>query len=180
MESDPTKMKTRSHVDHHQMMAKDFRKRFIVTAILTIPILILSPTIQKWAGFEVPEFLGREMLLLALATIVAIWGSKPFYLGGLAELKRRRLGMMVLVSLAIGTGYLYSIATTFFIDAPDFYWEISTLAVFLLFGHWMEMRSVVGASGALRELVKLIPPKANLVKEEKIESVETGNLVKLN
>lgn len=164
------------HSSHHQMMAMDFKKRFIISGLVTIPILVLSPTIQGWLGFSLPEIPALKWLLFLLATIVAAWGAKPFYVNAVKELRSKQLGMMVLVSLAVGAGYLYSVATTFLIEAPDFYWEISTLAVFLLFGHWMEMRSVVGASGALKELVKLIPPKANLVKNDQIIEVDTENL----
>lgn len=165
-----------SHSNHHQMMALDFRKRFIVSGLITIPILALSPTVQGWLGYSLPDIPALKWLLFILASIVAVWGAKPFYTNALGELRKKQLGMMVLVSLAVGSGYLYSAATTFLIDAPDFYWEISTLAVFLLFGHWMEMRSVVGASGALKELVKLIPPKANLLRDGSIEEVETKAL----
>lgn len=157
-------------------MAMDFRKRFIISGLITIPILFLSPTIQGWLGYSLPDISALKWFLFILASVVAIWGAKPFYVNAREELKRHQLGMMVLVSLAVGSGYLYSAATTFLIEAPDFYWEISTLAVFLLFGHWMEMRSVVGASGALKELVKLIPPKANLVKDGSIEEIETEAL----
>lgn len=173
MKDAPHKM---DHVSHHQMMARDFRKRFIVSGIITIPILILSPTIQGWLGFTLPELPALKWVLFALATIVATWGAKPFYVNAVGELKKKQLGMMVLVSLAVGAGYFYSVATTFLIEAPDFYWEISTLAVFLLFGHWMEMRSVVGASGALKELVKLIPPMANLVQGNDVTEIETEKL----
>jgi Cu2+-exporting ATPase len=90
--------------------------------------------------------------------------------------------MMVLVTVAVLAGYFYSLGTTFFFEAPDFYWEISTLVVFLLFGHWMEMRAVSGASGALTELVKLVPVQANLVKNSKIietptEVLKTGDII---
>lgn len=165
-----------SHTDHHQMMALDFRKRFIISGILTIPVLILSPTIQGWLLFSLPQITSLNWILFLLASIIAIWGARPFYVNAITELKNKQLGMMVLVSLAVGSGYLYSVATTFFINAPDFYWEISTLTVFLLFGHWMEMRSVVGASGALKELVKLIPPMANLINNDEIIAIETEKL----
>lgn len=172
-------MKQHSHMDHHQMMVEDFRKRFFVVLVLTIPILLLSPTVAGWIGYELPDILWLKFVLFLLATAVATWGAKPFYTHALIELKRKQLGMMVLVSLAVGSGYIYSVATTFFIDAPGFYWEISTLTLFLLFGHWMEMRSVVGASGALKELAKLIPPKANLVGSDgEIREVNTEKLKK--
>jgi P-type Cu2+ transporter len=166
----------KDHTNHHQMMADDFRRRFWISLVITFPILALSPTIQGWVGYQIPSIAGLNILLFLLASVVALWAGKPFYTHALAEIKRKRLGMMVLVSLAVLTGYFYSVATTFLINAPDFYWEISTLTVILLFGHWMEMKSVVGASGALKELVKLIPPKANLIKDGKTLEVETAQL----
>ncbi len=163
------------HQNHHAMMVKDFKKRFIISLLVTVPILLLSPSVQNWLGIQF-LFRGQGLSLFILASIIVVYGARPFYLGAIKELKNGLLGMMVLVTLAVGAGYLYSIATTFFIDAPDFYWEISTLVVFLLFGHWMEMRSVLGASGALKELVKLIPPTANLLQSGEVVQVKTSAL----
>ena len=165
------------HTEHHAMMAEDFKRRFFIALVISIPVLILSPTIQEWFGFGIAQFTGDKFILFGLASIIALWCGWPFYTNGYEELKEKQLGMMVLVSLAVLTGYLYSVAATFFIDAKDFYWEISTLTLVLLLGHWIEMRAVVGTSGALKELVKLIPPKANLIKSNgNTESVETAQL----
>lgn len=167
-----------NHANHHEMMARDFKRKFFIALVLSIPVLALSPTIQSWLGY-VLDFAGRDLILFLLASVIALYTAWPFYTGASGELKERRLGMMVLVSLAVLSGYLYSVATTFFIDAPDFYWEISTLTLVLLLGHWMEMRAVLGTSGALNELVKLIPPKANRVGADgTTEEVETGALAK--
>jgi len=166
----------RGHHNHHLMMEKDFKKRFFVSLILVLPILILSPTIQKWLSFSIPRFFGYNYVLFLLASIVALWGAWPFYQGAKDELKKKVFGMMTLVSLAVGAGYLYSLGTTFFFEGEDFYWEISTLVLFLLFGHWMEMKAVRKSSGALNELVKLIPPKANLIKKREIVEVRTEEL----
>ena len=145
--------------DHHAMMEMDFRRRFIISSAITAPVLLLSPTIQGWFGFTIPRFPGYDMILFLLASAIAFYGGIPFYKGAAASLRRGVLGMMVLVSLAVAAGYLFSVVSTFvFADAVDFYWEISTLVVLLLFGHWMEMRMTRRASGALRELAKLIPP----------------------
>lgn len=163
------------HENHHAMMVRDFKKRFFLSLLVTVPILLLSPTVQDWLGIHF-TFRGQGLSLFILASIIVVYGARPFYLGAITELKKGLLGMMVLVTLAVGAGYIYSIATTFFIDAPDFYWEISTLVVFLLFGHWMEMRSVLGASGALKELVKLIPPTANLLQDGEVVQVKTSAL----
>ncbi|MFW9854019.1 MAG: heavy metal translocating P-type ATPase [Candidatus Thorarchaeota archaeon] len=168
---------------HHRMMAKDMRTRFFITGIVTIPVLLLSPTIQTWLGVTLPTFLDNEffneLLLLAFSSIIVFYGGLPFYLGAKKSLKNRQADMMVLVSVAVIAAYLYSLGTTFLpflSEAPDFYWEISTLVVFLLFGHWMEMRAVTGASGALSELVKLVPSQANMVKGENIIEVLTHTL----
>jgi P-type Cu2+ transporter len=165
------------HTEHHAMMAEDFKRRFFIALVISIPVLILSPTIQGWFNFSIAQFTGDKFVLFGLASIIALYTAWPFYTNGYEELKEKQLGMMVLVSLAVLTGYLYSVAATFFIDAKDFYWEISTLTLVLLLGHWIEMRAVVGTSGALKELVKLIPPKANLIKNDgSTEIVETAEL----
>jgi len=159
------------------MMARDFKRRFWVVLILTFPILALSPTIQSWLGFSLPAFPFSNYLLFGLATIVAFYGGKPFYFGSVDEIKNRNYGMMTLVSIAVLSGYLFSAASTFLIESVDFYWEIATLVLVLLFGHWMEMRAVIGTGGALRELAKLIPPKANVLKNGKAIEVDTEKLV---
>jgi Cu2+-exporting ATPase len=170
-------LEPRGHHDHHAMMEADFKRRFYVSLFFTIPVLLLSPTIQMWLRFTVPRFPGYDYLLFGLASIIAIYGGWPFFKGAAESLKTRVLGMMVLVSVAIGTGYLFSVAATFiFTGVVDFYWEISTLTVFLLFGHWMEMKMTRRATGALQELVKLIPPTANLVKDGDVKEVPTAHV----
>ena len=172
------KMEGMTHEEHHEHMERDFRRRFYIGLAITIPILLLSPTVQGWFDFSLPTFAYQDALLFTLASIVVIYNAFPFYTGAAKELKEKKLGMMVLVSIAVLSGYLFSVGTTFFFKGMDFYWEISTLVVFLLFGHWMEMRAVRSATGALGELVKLIPPKANLMKTGKILEVETASLKK--
>lgn len=163
--------------DHHAMMEADFKRRFLVSLIISIPVLLLSPTIQKWFNFNIPKFPGYDLILFSLASIIAVYGSLPFYKGAIKSIQDGILGMMVLVSIAVGSGYLFSVATTFiFTGVVDFYWEISTLVVFLLFGHWMEMKMTRRASGALQELVKLIPPMANLVKDSEVIEISTSNV----
>lgn len=160
------------HEGHHSL---DFKKKFFIASVLTIPVLLLSPSVQSWLGVSF-SFFGDKYILFLLASSIALYTGKAFYIGALRELKHKSLGMMVLVSLAVIAGYLYSLGTTFFFTAPDFYWEISTLVTFLLFGHWMEMRSVEGASGALGELARLIPKKANLIRGKEIVEVSTDEL----
>jgi Cu2+-exporting ATPase len=177
MEHEAMKMKKPAAHDHHAMMEAEFRKHFLVTAVFTIPILVLSPSIQAWARYSLPSSPAWNILLLIIASIVILYGGFPFYKGSIASIRRHALDMNVLVTIALLSGYLYSASITFgLLSAADFYWEISTLAAFLLFGHWMEMRAARTAAGALRELVKLIPPTANLVRGDQITQVETSAL----
>jgi len=166
------------HHDHHAMMEQDMRRRFWVSLIITIPVLIFSPTIQKWFGFSLPEFVGTPYMLFLLASVIAVYGGWPFYKGAIKSLKTGILDMMVLVSLAIITGYLFSVGSTFAFQAVDFYWEISTLVVVLLLGHWLEMRAIRGATGALKELTKLIPPTANLIHGDHVMETPTSEVKK--
>jgi Cu2+-exporting ATPase len=171
------KMEHEGHHDHHAMMEQDFKTRFFVSILITGPILILSPTIQGWFNFTLPDFPGYNLVLFGLGTIIAVYGGWPFYKGAYESIQKGILGMMVLVSLAVSTGYLFSVAATFILeDTVDFYWEISTLIVFLLFGHWMEMRMTRRATGALQELVKLIPPTANLYQDGEITEIPTSHV----
>jgi Cu2+-exporting ATPase len=171
--SDYRHQEENEHEGHNVLM---FKRRFFISLILTIFILLLSPTIQSWLNLSF-SFIGDKFVLFVLASIVVLWGGWPFFIGAKRELTHKRLGMMVLVSVAILAGYLYSVGATFiFTESSDFYWEISTLTTFLLFGHWMEMRAVQGASGALGELAKLIPKKANLVIGENIKEISTDEL----
>ena len=164
-----------NHHDHHAMMERDFRKRFFFVAILTLPVLTLSPTVQGWLGFRI-SFPGARYLLFTLATLITIYGTWPFYKGAVKALKRRLLDMSVLVSIAVTAGYLFSVGTTFAFQAVDFYWEISTLVAVLLLGHWLEMRAVRGTTGALRELLKLIPSTAHRLEGDAVKDVPTAEL----
>ncbi len=182
-ESKDVKPEHKEHSDHahHEGAEQDFKRRFFLVLILTFPILILSEAIQRWLGYTL-EFSGSNLVLFLFSSIVVLFGGLPFFRGALTEIKRGAYGMMTLVSLALGVGYLYSLGTTFFIPGEPFYWEITTLTLVLLLGHWLEMRAVRGTTGALKELAKLIPPKVNLIKGRKIietmaEKLKKGNQV---
>jgi len=175
-ELEEVKHKEHAHVNHHAMMEAELRRRFVVAVVFTIPVLILSPTIQGILGFELPEFTGQDITMFLLASVVVVYGGIFFFRGAAGSLKTRVLDMNVLVSLAVLSGYLYSAGATFAFEGEEFYWEISTLVTVLLFGHIMEMRSVRSAAGALRELVKLIPPTANLLRNGEIATVSTDEL----
>ncbi|MBI2595045.1 MAG: heavy metal translocating P-type ATPase, partial [Candidatus Colwellbacteria bacterium] len=168
-----------NHSSHHQMMEADFRKRFFIVFLLTLPILVFSPTIQDWLGFGF-QFAASQYLLFLMASMVAVYGGWPFYTGALGEIKSRNYGMMTLVAVAVLSGYLFSAASTFIFKGIDFYWEISTLVAVLLLGHWLEMRAVRGTTGALEELAKLIPPKAHLIQGNEVIEILTSEVEKGN
>jgi len=165
------------HTQHHKMMADDFKKRFIVTLPLTLIVLLLSPQIQKWFSFSI-DFAGRELVLFIFGSAIAIYGGRPFFKAASGELRSRNWGMMTLVSLAILAGYFFSVAATFLFKGESLWWEISTLVLVFLFGHWVEMKAVLGTGGALKELSKLIPPKTHKVIGRHVQDVPTEELVK--
>ena len=165
-----------AHVDHsgHEEM---FRRRFWVSLILAIPVLVFSQSIQNWLGFNAPEFFGSGWIVPVFSTIIFLYGGVPFIKMAVPEIKNRKPGMMALISLAISVSFLYSITTTFFPLGEAFYWELVTLIVVMLFGHWMEMRSVRKASSALDELAKLMPDTAELVQTDgSTRTVKTSEL----
>jgi Cu2+-exporting ATPase len=163
--------------DHHKMMIADFRKRFWVTLVLTIPILFFSPMIQEFFGYE---FLlpGNPYILFALSTVVYFYGGWPFLKGFVSEIKNGAPGMMTLISMAISVAYFYSSATVFGLRGVDFFWELSTLIAIMLVGHWIEMKSVLGASKALQLLVSMMPAEAHRVKGDTIEDIPLEDLLK--
>ena len=165
------------HTQHHAKMAEDFRKRFWLALPLTLIVLVLSPKIQEWFGFSL-DFPLRNLVLFGLGSLIALWGGWPFYTAAADELKSRNWGMMTLVSLAVISGYLFSVAATFIFPGESLWWEISTLVLAFLFGHWMEMRAVLGTGNALKELAKLIPPTAHKLKGKEIRDVNTEELIK--
>ena len=165
-----------AHVNHsgHEQM---FRKKFWVSLLLAIPVLLYSQSIQKWLGFSMPEFLGSNWIVPVFSLIVFLYGGIPFIKMAVPEFKNRKPGMMALISLAISVAFGYSAATTFFPIGESFYWELVTLIVIMLFGHWMEMRSVRKASSALDELAKLMPDTAEIVLADgKTKTVKTTEL----
>lgn len=165
------------HGNHHEAMIKDFKKRFWVVLILSIPIIILSSMTQMLLGYHL-EFPGSKIIIFALSSIVFFYGGFPFLKAAKAEFKARTPGMMMLISLAIISAYIYSTLTTFFLTGSEFYFELSTLILIMLLGHWIEMRSQMGASKALEELVKLLPETAHkLDKAGNVTEVSMSNLV---
>jgi Cu2+-exporting ATPase len=163
--------------DHHKMMIEDFKKRFWISLVLTIPILTFSPMIQRFLGYDwlLP---GNSYILFGLSTIVYFYGGWPFLKGLKDELKEGAPGMMTLISMAISVAYFYSSATVFGLEGEDFFWELATLIDIMLVGHWLEMKSVLGASKALQLLVSMMPSEAHRVKGDSIEEVKLEDLQK--
>jgi Cu2+-exporting ATPase len=161
---EPHGHESHDHVDHHAMMVADFRRRFFISLILMVPILLLSPMIQMFLGIN-RRFTGDSFLLFGLSTILFLYGGWPFIKGAKTELAEKSPAMMTLIALAIVVAYFYSSLTVFILEGSDFFWELATLIVIMLLGHWIEMRSVMGASRALDELVKLMPEEAHVIHE---------------
>jgi Cu2+-exporting ATPase len=166
------------HQDHHAHMAADFRKRFWISLVLTLPILVLSPMLQALVGLrEVIRFPGDLYVLFGFASAVFWYGGWPFLKGLFNELKSRQPGMMTLVAVAITTAYLYSSAVVFGLTGKMFFWELATLVDIMLLGHWIEMKSVMGASRALEELAKLMPSDAHkIMPDGSVKDVPLGEL----
>ncbi|WP_434399264.1 copper-translocating P-type ATPase [Planococcus sp. 11815] len=151
------------HGGHGDIVA-DFKKRFYISMILTIPILALSPMIQNFLGVDW-RFDNDLYILFVLSTIVFFYGGWPFLTGGIQELKKKNPGMMTLIALAITIAYGYSTMVVFGWDGNQLFWELATLVVIMLLGHWIEMRSIMGASNALEELIQLMPNEAHKLDE---------------
>jgi len=168
------------HENHHARMVADFRRRFWISLLLTLPILALAPLIQKTLGIEgLLRFPGDAYVQFAFATAVFFFGGWPFLKGLFDELKQGSPGMMTLIGMAVIVAYVYSSAVVFGVPGKVFFWELATLIDIMLVGHWIEMRSVMGASGALEELVKLIPNQAHrLTDEGDVEDVPVSELTK--
>ncbi|WP_301677353.1 copper-translocating P-type ATPase [Methanoculleus methanifontis] len=160
----------------HRHALDDFRRRFVVSTILTIPILLLSEPVQELLGIVI-RFPSSDYLLLALATVVYLYGGRPFLTGIVSELRARMPGMMTLIAVAITVAYVYSSAVVLGIVGEEgFFWELATLIDIMLLGHWVEMRSVLGASRALEELVRVMPSEAHLLRDGGTDDVPVDRL----
>lgn len=155
-----------SHSTHHGHMIGDFKRRFWISLIITIPIIIISPMIHHFLGIgDTFRFAGDMFVLFALSSIVYFYGGWPFLKGIYDEIKKRQPGMMTLIALAISVAYFYSTAVVFGVKGEDFFWELATLIDIMLLGHWIEMKSIMGASKALEELAKLMPDEAHKIDD---------------
>jgi Cu2+-exporting ATPase len=146
------------HAGHSVAM---FRNKFWLTLLLTVPTVIWSPMIQDWFGYTAPEFPGSRFIPAVLGTIVFLYGGWPFLAGAVRELRDRLPGMMTLIALAITVAFVYSLIVTLgLVEGMDLWWELATLVAIMLLGHWIEMRSITQAQGALKELARLLPDTA--------------------
>ena len=161
--------------NHHAMMIADFKQRFYVVLILTIPIMLLSTMIQHFMKVTW-QFAGSQYLLFALSTVVFFYGGWPFLKGLVDEVKAKNPGMMFLIGFAITVAYIYSVAIVFGLQGMDFFWELATLILIMLLGHWIEMKSVAGASKELELLVQLMPADAHMVMPNMVHDVKTDTL----
>ena len=165
------------HSGHHAMMIKDFRKRFWVSLAATVPILVLSPMIQNLLGYDL-TFSFSGYVLFALSAFVYFYGGWPFLAGLVDELKKKQPGMMTLIAVAITVAFGYSSATTFGLEGKKFFWELATLIDIMLLGHWIEMKSVMGASRSLQKLVEMMPAEAHLAEDGDTRDVKVDELKK--
>jgi len=166
---------TSPHLGHHAHHIQEFKKRFWLSLLLTVPILLFSEMIQSWFQFRlvIPY---QKLVLFFLSSVIYFYGGWPFLKGAAKELKNRQPGMMTLIATAITVAFGYSTGTVFFLAGKDFFWELATLIDVMLLGHWIEARSVLGASRALEELVKIMPTVAHLYREEKIIDIPVAEL----
>jgi P-type Cu2+ transporter len=162
-----------SHAGHEIM----FRNRFWVSLALSIPVLFFSPTLQNWLSYTAPTFPGSAWITPVLAVLIFFYGGLPFLQMATWELRDQQPGMMTLISLAITVAFVYSVATLFVDLGESFFWELVTLIDVMLLGHWLEMRSVRQASGALDELAKLMPDEAERIGEDgRTETISVSQL----
>jgi Cu2+-exporting ATPase len=157
----------RGHANHHEHMVQDFKRRFFVSLALTVPLAAMSPMLRGLLGFGTEVFFAGHMLvMLVLASVIFFYGGWPFLKGLVDELKKGKPGMMTLIALAIAVAYGYSGLVALGIRGKVFFWELASLIDIMLLGHWIEMRSVMAASGAMEELAKLVPGEAHRLNDD--------------
>ena len=167
------------HTGHEDM----FRPCFWWSLLLSIPVLLYSEMLQGWLGFSMPTFPGNEWVPFVFSLIIFAYGGIPFLQMAVPEIGNRKPGMMTLISLAISVALVYSVLAQLAAIGEGFFWELVTLIDIMLLGHWLEMRSVRQASGALNELAKLMPDEAERIKEDgstetvSAASLRTGDLL---
>ena len=167
-----------AHAGHGGMEdhAAMFRRRFWITLALTIPVIASSEMIQEWLGLDPPLFSGQEWVGPILGTVIFVYGGWPFLTGAVSEVRSRQPGMMLLIGMAIAVAFVASAATSFGLLDLEFWWELSALIAIMLLGHWLEMRAVGQAQGALAALAELLPDDAERVTSSGVEVVRIDEL----
>jgi Cu2+-exporting ATPase len=166
------------HAGHH---TGDFLKRFIICSVVTVPVLALSHMIQQWLGFNL-SFPGDRFVLASLSAFIFFYGGYPFLKGHYDEVRHNAIGMMTLIGVAISVAWAYSVAITFGLEGMDFYWEMATLIDIMLIGHYLEMKSVTGASRSLELLVNMMPSTAhhvvnNMIHDMPVSHLQPGDII---
>ena len=167
------------HDDHggHGDHAAVFRDRFWLTLVLAIPVVIWAHHIQMWAGYTAPQFPGSELIGPVLGSVVFFYGGWPFLTGGIQEARDRTPGMMLLIAMAITVAYVASMATALGVFDQEVWWELALLIAIMLLGHWVEMRAIGQAQGALAALAELLPDDAERITDDgSTETVRIGDL----
>ncbi len=165
------------HDKHEGHSVAMFRDRFWLSFALTVPVLFFSETIQDWFGYTAPVFPGSDWIAPVLGTVIFVYGGSPFLKGAVNEARDRQPGMMLLIGMAIVVAFVASLATTFGFFDLEFWWELAALITVMLLGHWMEMRSIGQARGALEALAELLPDEAERVTDSGTETVPASDLV---
>lgn len=162
---------------HEGHNTQTFLRKFWISALLTIPVVLYSGILKEVAGFTAPEFTGSEYIPLLLGSIVFFYGGLVFMKGAVRELRAKLPGMMTLIGLAISVAYFYSVFVSVTGSGEALYWELTTLITVMLLGHWLEMRAVSGAQGALKELSKLLPDTAEVVRNGEKKQIPLSELL---
>lgn len=169
---------------HHKHMIADFRRRFWISLLVTIPVVVFSDTLQSFVGIDDKiEFAWEGYLQFIFAAAITFYGGMPFFKGLLREMRQKRPGMMTLIAVAVAVSFVYSSLVVFGLEGKVFFWELATLIDIMLLGHWIEMRSVAAAMGSLEQLVSMMPDTADRLREDgdteqvKVEQLEKGQKV---
>ncbi|MDX1449785.1 MAG: HAD-IC family P-type ATPase, partial [Acidimicrobiia bacterium] len=164
------------HDEHAGHSVAMFRDRFWLSLVLSIPVILYSAMVQEWLGFSMPEFPGSTLIPPVLGSVVFVYGGTPFLKGAVREARRRQPGMMLLIGMAITVAFVASLATSLGAFDLDFWWELAALVTIMLLGHWMEMRAIGQARGALAALAELLPDEAELVTDDGTQTVAVSSL----
>src|SRR6266513_5484787 len=165
-----------SHDRHAGHSVAMFRGKFWLSFALTIPVVFWSPDVQHWLGYTAPSFPGSKFIPAILGTVVFIYGGMVFVRGAWGELADHKPGMMTLISLAIVVAFGTSLAATFGLFEIDVWWEVASLITIMILGHWLEMRAVTQAHGALNALAALLPDTAERVDGSEIRTIPVRQL----